>query len=297
MGNEHVGPPRLPAVSDDVPRVYTAGPRGDWREDLSAEFDEVEWVNPFDLNEYGSEAAARENAREVYERDQRAVEAADAVYLHRTDGYPCVGAAMEAERAAATGTPVVVENAGDGEVPAALCDAATTVEDGRTAAAQDAVVAAHGPDAERRGADGERRRDRPTVALVGGDRDWQARVIGGAREAGARVAGVAWTGVAPGADRTDHVDAAAAADAVLVRAATDENQFGPGMAAERAEAERTPVVAHAPDEEPTLMLDAVAAAAESVHAAARMAVQNARTAHERSTVDPGTGDTDRGRGQ
>jgi len=270
-------------VSDDAPRVYTAGPRGDWRAELAAEFDEVEWVSPFDRDEDG-ETEARESAREAYEAGRRAVEAADAVYLHRTDGTPCVGAAMEAERAAATGAPVVVENAGDGEVPAALRDAATAVEDDRRAAGQDAVVAAHGPDAERRGADGERRRDRPTVALVGGDYDWQTGVVDGAREAGARIGGVAWTGVAPGADRTDHVDAAAAADAVLVRAATDENQFGPGMAAERAEMERTPVVTHAPEGGPTPTLDAVAAAAESVHAAARIAVERARTARARSTA-------------
>lgn len=106
-----------------MPVIYLAGPISDgenpfaWHEAIQSEHPEVNWVNPFELNDHESEHEARKHAETVIQEDLKAVRGADAMLLRRISGYNLSGASVEAHEAYSNGIPVVVWNEGEGPVP------------------------------------------------------------------------------------------------------------------------------------------------------------------------------------
>lgn len=123
-------------------RIYIAGPRCTERDrcfhEQVTQYDTTaEWVNPFDLNEYNSEDEARRNADEVYGTDLDAVRQSDVVLLRRVEGYNLSGASIEAAVGMEKyGTPVIVYNEADSEIPLMLEALATEVTDDMSEAVQ-----------------------------------------------------------------------------------------------------------------------------------------------------------------
>lgn len=125
-----------------MPAVYLAGPLSDgddpfaWHNAIRRSYPSVEWVNPFELNEHGSEEEARAHIDEVIQKDLEAVKAADAVLLRRISGYNLCGASIEAREAYVNNIPVVVWNTGEGKTPIFLEGHAEAVYDSRENAIQ-----------------------------------------------------------------------------------------------------------------------------------------------------------------
>jgi len=124
--------------------VYLAGPKSGardpykWHKNVMAYDETVNWINPFELNDYTSEEA-HENAAEVCGQDLDAVRNSDVVLLRRIDGYNLCGASIEAAVALENGIPVVVWNDTHTDVPLMLEGTATEVCEERTEAIQTAL--------------------------------------------------------------------------------------------------------------------------------------------------------------
>jgi len=120
--------------------IYVAGQRDGHDEfvEFCESYDSlVEWINPFDLNEYETEDDAREHGSEVYGKDLDAVRNADAVVLRRVDDYNLCGGTIEATVAMeSVGIPVVVYNEAETEVPLMLEALATEVVESQKKAPQ-----------------------------------------------------------------------------------------------------------------------------------------------------------------
>jgi len=124
--------------------VYLAGPKSGardpykWHKNVMAYDETVNWINPFELNDYTSEEA-HENAAEICGQDLDAVRNSDVVLLRRIDGYNLCGASIEAAVALENGIPVVVWNDTHTDVPTMLEGTATEVCEERTEAIQSAL--------------------------------------------------------------------------------------------------------------------------------------------------------------
>lgn len=121
--------------------VYIASPTCDSKNpfafhDRVRQYEEtVEWINPFELNDYDGDEEARQHSETVYSEDLEYVAQSDAVLLRRISGYNLVGASIEGAVARELhDIPVVVYNDADDAVPLMLEALATEVyEDERKA--------------------------------------------------------------------------------------------------------------------------------------------------------------------
>lgn len=106
-----------------MPVIYLAGPLSDgddpfdWHNSIRQSYPSVEWINPFELNEHGSEEEARAHIDEVIQKDLEAIKDADAVLVRRISDYNLCGASIEAREAYVNNIPVVVWNTAEDEIP------------------------------------------------------------------------------------------------------------------------------------------------------------------------------------
>lgn len=97
--------------------IYLAGPLSDddnpykWHDQVMSHAPDVDWINPFLIHDDDAIGA------EIYNADLDAVRSADAMLLHRIDGYRICGAYIEAGVAGEHDIPVVVWNDAESDVP------------------------------------------------------------------------------------------------------------------------------------------------------------------------------------
>lgn len=123
--------------------VYLAGPyEDDGFRSYASNYDQtVSWVDPFELNDFATEKAAREHAGSVYQQDMNALTQSDVCLLRRIDGYNLCGASMEAVIAVeSVGIPVIVYNDADSPVPTMLQAVASEITDSRLDAVRNALT-------------------------------------------------------------------------------------------------------------------------------------------------------------
>jgi 3'-phosphoadenosine 5'-phosphosulfate sulfotransferase (PAPS reductase)/FAD synthetase len=125
--------------------VYLAGPTSngenpyEWHESVIQYDETVNWINPFELNDYTAEQA-RNHKAEIFGQDCDAVRTSDVVFLRRISGYNLCGASIEAAVAMEHGVPVVVWNDAEDDVPLMLSALATEVHESQQAAIQSALA-------------------------------------------------------------------------------------------------------------------------------------------------------------
>lgn len=113
-------------------QVYLAGPINDgenpyqWHQDVAALAPEIDWCNPFTLNDYSLDEAKTHTA-EIFAEDLQAVQDSAAVLVRRIDEYNLCGASMEAFAAYQQDIPVIVWNDADTSIPLFLEAVATDV--------------------------------------------------------------------------------------------------------------------------------------------------------------------------
>jgi len=97
--------------------VYLAAPPLDcsdpfaWHKEVKGYDNIANWINPFKLNDYDDEETAKENSKQVFEKDTNMIESeVDSILVHHIAEYNLCGASIEAALANVNNVPIVVHN-------------------------------------------------------------------------------------------------------------------------------------------------------------------------------------------